>query len=124
MSTDYQDASQQSNPSSNPVPVLPTTGSLAASGSGGSRDSPAYNSGETLALRLQHVENLCQDLQREKNVMEDQFGQQRRKFMNLMVQKDEELSQVKRSVEQLSSELQHCQQQIRDKEEEVIGVAL
>lgn len=70
------------------------------------------------------MENLCQDLQREKNVMEDQFGQQRRKFMNLMVQKDEELSRVKRSVEQLSSELQHWQQQIRDKEEEVIGVTL
>ena len=54
--------------------------------------------------------------------MEDQFGLQRRKFMNLMVEKDEELSQVKRSVEQLSSELQRCQQQLRDREEEVNSV--
>ena len=51
--------------------------------------------------------------------MEDQFGQQRRKFMNLMVQKDEELSRVKRSVETLSSELQRCQQELRDRDEEV-----
>ena len=51
--------------------------------------------------------------------MEDQFGLQRRKFMNLMVEKDQELSRVKQSVEQLSSELQRCQQQLRDREEEV-----
>jgi predicted nucleic acid-binding Zn-ribbon protein len=53
--------------------------------------------------------------------MEDQFGLQRRKFMNLMVEKDQELSRVKQSVEQLSSELQRCQQQLRDREEELQG---
>ncbi|CAI8023275.1 Rab GTPase-binding effector protein 1 [Geodia barretti] len=107
---------QQHSASINLPPVLPS----AVSGAG-SREESAPTQVHTLALRLQHLESLCQDLQREKNVMEDQFGLQRRKFMNLMVEKDEELSQMKRSVEQLSSELQRCQQQLRDREEELRG---
>lgn len=73
----------------------------------------------TLSLRLQHLETLCKDLQKEKNVMEDQFGQQRKKFMNLMVQKDAELSAVKKSVERYSSEAQKLSQQLKLREMEV-----
>lgn len=73
---------------------------------------------DSLTLRLQHMDNLCQDLQREKNVMEDQFGQQRKKFMNLMVQQDEEQSRSKRSIEQLSGELNQLRQQLKVKDEE------
>ena len=76
---------------------------------------------DTLALRLQHMEALCRDLQREKNVMEDQFGQQRKKFMNLMMQKDEELNGAKRSVEHFSSESQLLRRELQAKEEEVVA---
>ena len=83
-----------------------------------------HSSFEALSLRLQHMESLCRDLQREKNVMEDQFGQQRKKFMNLMMQKDEELSQVKRSVEQFSLESQQLCREMKAKEEEVSVVCV
>ena len=73
----------------------------------------------TLGLRVQYMETVCADLQKEKKVMEEQFGQQRKKFMNLMVQKDTELSVVKKSVEQFSSEAQRLGQQLRLKEDEV-----
>lgn len=80
------------------------------------------NAANVSDLRVQYVENLCRDLQKEKNVMEEQFGQQRKKFMKLMVQKDMELSEVKKSVEQFSSEVVQLGQQLRVKEEEVSGV--
>jgi chromosome segregation ATPase len=66
------------------------------------------------------MEALCQDLQREKSAMDEQFGQQRKKFMNIMVQKDTELSDVKKSVEQFSRECQQLRQQLKVKEEEIL----
>jgi chromosome segregation ATPase len=51
--------------------------------------------------------------------MEEQFGVQRKKFINLMIKKDSELSVVKKSVEQFSSEALRLGQQLRLKEEEV-----
>ena len=79
-------------------------------------EQPALN---TLVLRAQHWEMLCRDLQKEKHVMEEQFGQQRKKFMNLMMQKDQELDTVKRSVEQFSGEAVRLNKLLRTKEEEV-----
>ena len=117
MPADAQNSFQREQHPTQAVPIFP------ASGSDGSGSEvvfqPAPNATNTLALRLHHMETLCQDLQREKNVMEDQFGHQRRKFMNLMVQKDEELGRVKRSVEKFSSELQHLRLELKAKEEEV-----
>lgn len=77
------------------------------------------SSSDTLGLRVQYWESLCMDLQREKHVMEEQFGQQRRKFMNLMVQKDKELSTVRQSVERFSSEALQLRKELRLKEDEV-----
>ena len=51
--------------------------------------------------------------------MEDQFGQQRKKFMNLMIQKDTELSTVRKSVEQYSIQARQLSQQLMLQEEEV-----
>jgi hypothetical protein len=65
------------------------------------------------------LEAECSDLQKEKKVMEEQFGVQRKKFINLMIKKDSELSVVKKSVEQFSSEALRLGQQLRLKEEEV-----
>jgi hypothetical protein len=79
-----------------------------------------HSATSALELRLQHMEALCQDLQREKSAMDEQFGQQRKKFMNIMVQKDTELSDVKKSVEQFSRECQQLRQQLKVKEEEIL----
>lgn len=81
----------------------------------------ASNTGTNTA-RVQQLESLCVDLKKEKNVMEEQFGQQRKKFMNLMVQKDAELTVVKKSVENLSNEIKQLRQQLKLKDEEVSGV--
>lgn len=77
------------------------------------------NTTNTLNLRVQHLEALCRDLQKEKNVMEEQFGVQRKRFMDFMMQKDSELSVVKKSVEKFSSEALRLSQQLRLREEEV-----
>ena len=79
----------------------------------------AEHSADALTLRVQHWESLCRDLQKEKHVMEEQFGQQRRKFMNLMVQKDKELSTVRQSVERVSSEALQLRKELMLKDEEV-----
>jgi hypothetical protein len=80
---------------------------------------PALNTTNSLGVRVQHLEAECSDLQKEKKVMEEQFGVQRKKFINLMIKKDSELSVVKKSVEQFSSEALRLGQQLRLKEEEV-----
>lgn len=80
----------------------------------------ASNPGTNTA-RVQQLESLCRDLKKEKNVMEEQFGQQRKKFMNLMVQKDEELNAVQKSVEKFSNEIKQLRQQLKLKDEEVSG---
>ena len=79
----------------------------------------ALNTTNSLSLHVQHLEAQCNKLQTEKNVMEEQFGLQRKKFMNLMTQKDSELSVVKMSVEKFSSEALRLSQQLRLREEEV-----
>lgn len=80
---------------------------------------PGTNTANVLSLRVQQLETLCRDLQKEKNVMDEQFGQQRKKFMNLMVQKDTELGAVKKSVEHFSSEVMQLRYQLKMKDEEV-----
>lgn len=79
------------------------------------------NTANDLSSRVQHLETLCSDLQKEKNVMDEQFGQQRKKFMNLMVQKDVELSTVKKSLEKFSNEIKQLRLQLKLKDEEVSG---
>lgn len=80
---------------------------------------PGTNTANVLSVRVQHLETVCRNLQEEKTAMDEEFGQQRKKFINLMVQKDKELSAVKKSVEHLSGEVKQLRCQLKMKDEEV-----
>lgn len=86
-------------------------------------DTPSLLDGGSSAasqsLRSHYLEKLCADLQKEKKAMEEEFGRQRKKFMNRMMQADTELTLVKKNMEQASSEVAELSKQLRQKNDEV-----
>lgn len=72
-----------------------------------------------LGLRIQYLERLCVNLQKEKKAMEEEFGRQRKKFMDRMMQSDAELAVLKTTVEKFSCEVQDLSSQLLHKDEEV-----
>lgn len=59
------------------------------------------------------------NLQKEKKAMEEEFGRQRKKFMDRMMQSDAELAVLKTTVEKFSHEVQDLSSQLLHKDEEV-----
>lgn len=59
------------------------------------------------------------NLQKEKKAMEEEFGRQRKKFMDRMMQSDAELAVLKTTVEKFSREVQDLSSQLLHKDEEV-----
>lgn len=68
---------------------------------------------------MQYLESLCGNLQREKKAMEEEFGRQRKKFMNNMIESEGELNLSKQSVEKLSMEVRELSTQLLARDEEL-----
>lgn len=92
-----------------PAPLPASSQSLAHSG---------------VALRLQYLEQLCVSLQKEKRSLEEDFGRQRKKFMNHMVQKDAELALTQQTLEKFSVEVQELSTQLLNRDEEVKNIQI
>lgn len=70
-------------------------------------------------LRVQYLESVCGSLQREKKGMEEEFGRQRKKFMNNMIQMEAELNLQKQTVEKFSNEVRELSTQLLTRDEEL-----
>lgn len=91
------------------------------------QSSPAAsstNSTATLALRVQHLEQLCGKMKRERSEMEEEFGRQRKSFMNQMARSDAQLSLGKHNADKYSKEVQELSKQVLFKDEELQNVTI
>ena len=81
-------------------------------------------SGVNLPLRVQYLESLCVTLQKEKRGMEEEFGRQRKKFMNHMMEMEAEATLTKKTMEKLSNEIRELSTQLLNRDEEVKSIAM
>ena len=114
-----------SSASSMSLPAIPQVTSvvsrpdLATASHGSTRSLSRGTEGENLVLRMQYLESLCGSLHREKKAMEDEFGRQRKKFMNNMIEKEAELNMARQSEEKLLMEVRELSTQLLARDEEV-----
>lgn len=78
----------------------------------------------TLTIRVKHLESLCGKLTREKTDMEEDFGRQRKSFMNQMAHSDAQLTLCKQRVEKYSKEVQELSMQLLTKDEELQNITI
>ena len=114
-----------SSASSMSLPAIPQVTSvmsrpdLATASHGSTRSLSRGTEGENLVLRMQYLESLCGSLHREKKAMEDEFGRQRKKFMNNMIEKEAELNMARQREEKLSMEVRELSTQLLARDEEL-----
>lgn len=119
-------SSRQRTTSGSPGFTGPTT-PAGASPSLGQPYIPTMSPGgspNTMALRVKHLEELCGKLSREKSEIEEDFGRQRKSFMNQMAHCDGELSRYKHSMDKYSMEVQDLSRVLLRKEEELQNVTI
>lgn len=102
----------------------PFAGSTPNASSGQPLTASTTSSPSTLTLRMEHLEDLCGKLTREKNEMKEEFGRQRKSFMNQMAQCDGKLSQYKHTAEKYSKEVQELSKVLLKKDEELQNVTI
>ena len=112
-------ASSMSLPAIPQVRPVVSKPDLATASLGSARSLSRGTEGGNLVLRMQYLESLCGNLQREKRAMEEEFGRQRKKFMNNMIEKEGELNLAKQSEEKLSMEVRELSTQLLARDEEL-----
>ena len=112
-------ASSMSLPAIPQVRPVVSKSELATASLGATRSLSRGTEGGNLALRMQYLESLCGNLQREKKAMEEEFGRQRKKFMNNMIEKEGELNLTKQSEDKLSMEVRELSTQLLARDEEL-----
>ena len=85
---------------------------------------PTFPPADTTALRVKHLEDLCGKLSREKVEMKEDFGRQRKSFMNQMAFCDSQLSLTKKTVDKYSKELQELSKEVLTRDEELQNVTV
>lgn len=117
-SMQHSNSARQRTTSGSPsnLPLGGPTQSLAAASPGGSSN--------TLALRMRHLEELCGKLSREKSEMAEEFGRQRKSFMNQMAHCEGELSLYKHTAEKYTKEVQELSEVVLNKDEELQNVTI
>ena len=81
------------------------------------------NADNTL-LRLHYLEQLCGTLTKEKKTIENNFGRQRKKFMNHILQSDATIAKANSNNESLSNEVRELSTQLLLKDEEVKDIRM
>ena len=74
-------------------------------------------------LRIHYLEQLCMTYKREKDEREEEFGRQRKVFMNHMTELDNEISLTKQTNLKLSEEVRDLSTQLLYKDEELKSIA-
>ncbi len=77
---------------------------------------------DTLTLRMQHLEQLCGKLQKEKSETQEDFGKQRKKFMEKLVEVESERTLLANTIERYNTEIREISTQLMAKDEEVNNV--
>lgn len=85
---------------------------------------PTFPSADTTALRVKHLEDLCGKLSREKMELKEDFGRQRKSFMNQMAFCDSQLSLCKQTVDRYSKEVQELSKEVLIRDEELQNVTV
>lgn len=93
-------------------------------GSSPQQSLPVGGAAVNLPLRVQYLESLCVTLQKEKRGMEEEFGRQRKKFMNHMVEVEAEATLTKKTLEKLSNEVRELSTQLLIRDEEVKNISM
>ena len=89
--------------------------------------SPLNDSGENLNLltvRIRHLEQLCGKFKREKEELEENFGRQRKTFMNQMAHSDAQLSLCKNTIEKSDKDIRELSMQVLTKDEQLKDVTI
>lgn len=75
-------------------------------------------------LRLQHLEQLCSKLHREKGEIQTEFGKQRKKFIDRLTEVGTEKTLLANTIERYSTEMREISTQLLTKDEELNNVRL
>ena len=79
---------------------------------------------ETQLLKLQHLEQLCGKLHREKSEIQAEFGKQRKKFMDKLTEVERERTLLANTIEKYGTEMREISTQLLSKDEELNNVRL
>ncbi len=77
---------------------------------------------DPLKLKVQHLEQLCGKLQKEKSETQEDFGKQRKKFMDKLVEVESERTLLANTIERYNTEIREISTQLMAKDEEVNNV--
>ncbi|XP_064392393.1 rab GTPase-binding effector protein 1-like [Halichondria panicea] len=77
---------------------------------------------DPLKLKVQHLEQLCGKLQKEKSETQEEFGKQRKKFMDKLVEVESERTLLANTIERYNTEIREISTQLMAKDEEVNNV--
>ncbi len=103
----------------------PTTDSLARSNVPPHDYTPlSGDASAPLQLHLKHLEQLCSKLNQGKKKVEEDFGRQRKSFMNHMGHLEAQLTLCKQTVDKYGQEIRELSKQVLYKDEELNNVSI
>ena len=77
-----------------------------------------------MVLRVQYLEKLCGKLQVENGTLQDNFGRQRKKFMDRMLEMEAERSLLSNTIDRYSKEIREISTQLLTRDEELKNVSM
>jgi len=78
----------------------------------------------TVAFRIQALEQLCDQLNKERGEMEEMFGRQRKTFMNQMSLTEKQLTTCKARIDSYEKEVHSLKEEIADMEKQLTDSAI
>lgn len=114
LQADAQQRTTSGSPLTPDVSPLPST----------THPSPAAGSSDSMALRIKYLEQLCGKLVREKNEMEEDFGRQRKSFMNQMAHSDAQLSLCRQKIDKSDGEIRELSKELLSKDEQLQNLSV
>ena len=81
-------------------------------------------SSDPQTLRIHYLEQLCSKLQREKTELQEDFGKQRKKFMDKMLEMESERTLLANTIERYGKEIREISTQLLSKDEELKNVSM
>ncbi|XP_003387387.1 PREDICTED: myosin-11-like [Amphimedon queenslandica] len=113
--------SQRKDHTSHPPSLPPPTMSLSPSSSVGPSDGGSNPS--TLALRVKYLEGMVSRLTSEKKGMEEEFGRQRKRFMEQMISSEGEMKKFNEILKKNKQQIETLNVSLLQKDEEMSSMA-
>ena len=82
------------------------------------------DSSSTSSLRVHHLEQLCGKLQTENKTLQDNFGRQRKKFMDKMLEMEAERMLLSNTIDRYSKEVREISTELLTRDEELKNMSM